>query len=104
VHNLLDRPRDAPNRTAFGVAFLAWIFIVFAFGAADRIFVLWGLSYNGQLLAFRIGVWVIPALLFVLTRRLCRELQAADRVEEEQNEAEDEAQQDHAELAGPLPE
>jgi ubiquinol-cytochrome c reductase cytochrome b subunit len=104
VHNLLDRPRDAPNRTAFGVAFLAWIFIVFAFGAADRIFVLWGLSYNGQLLAFRIGVWVIPALLFVLTRRLCRELQAADRVEEEQNEAEDEAQHDHAELAGPLPE
>ena len=25
MHNLADRPRDAPNRTAFGVAFLSWI-------------------------------------------------------------------------------
>src|SRR5437588_420152 len=34
VHNLLDRPRDAPNRTAFGVAFLTWVFLVFAFDEA----------------------------------------------------------------------
>ena len=39
VHNLADRPRDAPRRTAFGVAFLSWVFLIFAFGAADRIFV-----------------------------------------------------------------
>jgi ubiquinol-cytochrome c reductase cytochrome b subunit len=43
VHNLADRPRDAPTRTAFGVAFLTWVFLVFVFGAADRLFVLWGL-------------------------------------------------------------
>jgi ubiquinol-cytochrome c reductase cytochrome b subunit len=80
-HNLADRPRHAPNRTAFGVAFLSWVFLIFAFGAADRIFVLWGLSYNTQLYIFRIGIWVVPALLFVLTRRICRGLQAADLVE-----------------------
>ncbi|MBV9049352.1 MAG: cytochrome bc complex cytochrome b subunit, partial [Solirubrobacterales bacterium] len=43
VHNLADRPRDAPNRTAFGVAFMTWVFLIFVFGAADRIFVLTGL-------------------------------------------------------------
>ena len=100
-HKIADRPRDSPNRTAFGVAFLAWVFIVFAFGAADRILVLWGLSYNGQLLAFRIGVWVIPAVLFLLTRRICRELQASDRIEAVQDEAEAEARRDPAVAGGP---
>ena len=80
-HNLADRPRHAPNRTAFGVAFLSWVFLIFAFGAADRVFVLWGLSYDTQLYIFRIGIWVVPALLFFLTRRICHGLQAADLAE-----------------------
>jgi ubiquinol-cytochrome c reductase cytochrome b subunit len=97
-HNLADRPRDAPNRTAFGVAFLSWVFLVFAFGAGDRIFVLWGLSYNTQLYMFRIGIWVVPALLFVLTRRVCRNLQAADLVEATHEAAEEEAKRHQAAL------
>jgi ubiquinol-cytochrome c reductase cytochrome b subunit len=99
VHNLLDRPRDAPNRTAFGVAFLTWVFLIFAFGAADRIFVLWGLSYNTQLYIFRIGIWVVPLALFFLVRRLCRELQASDRIEEVREEAEEEAEQERPAVA-----
>jgi hypothetical protein len=62
------------------VAFLSWVFLIFAFGAADRIFVLWGLSYNAQLYIFRIGIWVVPPVLFFVVRRLCRELQASDRI------------------------
>ncbi len=93
VHNLLDRPRDAPNRTAFGVAMFAWVFLIFAFGAADRIFVLWGLSYNTQLYIFRIGIWVVPLALFFLVRRVCRELQASDRIEEVREQAEEEAEE-----------
>ena len=103
VHNLLDRPRDAPNRTAFGVAFLTWVFLIFAFGAADRIFVLWGLSYNTQLFIFRIGIWVIPLALFFLVRRVCRELQASDRIEEVRDEAEHEAERDQPAVAGAPP-
>ena len=90
VHNLADRPRDAPGRTAFGVAFLSWVFLIFAFGAADRIFVLWGLSYNVQLFVFRIAIWVIPAILYVVTRRWCRALQVAEEVEAIQESAEEE--------------
>jgi ubiquinol-cytochrome c reductase cytochrome b subunit len=99
MHNLADRPRDAPNRTAFGVAFLSWVFLIFLFGAADRLFVLFGLSYDLQLYVFRIGIWVLPLLLFFITRRICRDLQAADRVEAVQEEAEEEAERER-ELAG----
>ncbi len=94
MHNLADRPRDAPNRTAFGVAFLSWIFLIFVFGAADRLFVLFGLNYDLQLYIFRIGIWVVPLVLFFLTRRICRDLQAADRIESIQEEAEEEAERD----------
>jgi ubiquinol-cytochrome c reductase cytochrome b subunit len=99
VHNLADRPRDAPNRTAFGVAFLTWVFLIFVFGAADRLFVLFGLNYDLQLYVFRIGIWVIPLFLFFLTRRLCRDLQAAERVERRQEEGEEEAERDQNVMA-----
>jgi ubiquinol-cytochrome c reductase cytochrome b subunit len=88
VHNIADRPRNAPNRTAFGVAFLSWVFLVFVFGAADRIFVLWGLSYNDQLFIFRVAIWVLPAILFFVVRRLCRELRKGDMIEEDRELAE----------------
>ena len=88
VHNIADRPRNAPNRTAFGVAFLSWVFLIFVFGAADRIFVLWGFSYNDQLFIFRVAIWVVPAILFFVVRRLCRELRKADMIEEDRELAE----------------
>jgi ubiquinol-cytochrome c reductase cytochrome b subunit len=100
VHNLADRPRDHPFRTAFGVAFLSFVFLVFMFGAADRLYVLFGLSYALQLTVFRIGIFVIPAVLFIVTRRICRDLQAADRVEEIHEEAEDEASHHERTLLG----
>jgi ubiquinol-cytochrome c reductase cytochrome b subunit len=99
VHNLADRPRDAPNRTAFGVAFLSWVFLIFVFGAADRLFVLFGLNYDLQLYIFRIGIWVIPLLLFFITRRVCRDLQAADQVAMLQNEAEERAERERSVMA-----
>ncbi len=99
VHNLADRPRDAPNRSAFGVAFLSWVFLIFVFGAADRLFVLFGLSYDLQLYIFRIGIWVVPFLLFFITRRICRDLQAADRVEALQEHGEERAERERSVIA-----
>jgi ubiquinol-cytochrome c reductase cytochrome b subunit len=80
-HNLLDRPRDAPWRTAFGVAFFTWIFIVFLAGSADRMFVLFGLSYVGQVWAFRVLVWVLPVVALFVTKRVCEELLRGEVVE-----------------------
>jgi ubiquinol-cytochrome c reductase cytochrome b subunit len=72
------------------VAFLSWVFLIFAFGAADRILVAVGLSYNVQLFAFRVGIWVIPAVLYVVTRRWCHALQVAEQVEGVHARAEEE--------------
>ena len=86
VHNLADRPRDHPVRTAFGLAFLTFVFLVFSFGAADRLYVLLGLSYAAQLTIFRIAVFVAPPMVFIIARRICHELQIAesfDRVHEQ---------------------
>jgi ubiquinol-cytochrome c reductase cytochrome b subunit len=91
-HNLLDRPRDAPWRTAIGVAFFTWIFIVFVAGASDRLFVLFDLSYSGQIWAYRVLVWVLPVVALFLTKRICVELVRGERVERERRRAEAEAE------------
>jgi ubiquinol-cytochrome c reductase cytochrome b subunit len=79
-HNLLDRPRDAPWRTAIGAAIFTWIFLVFVAGSADRIFVLLGLSYTGQIWAFRGLVWLIPLVVLVVAKRTCDGLRAGEQV------------------------
>jgi ubiquinol-cytochrome c reductase cytochrome b subunit len=90
-HNLLDRPRDAPGRTAAGAAFLTWVFLIFVSGSADRVYVFLSLSYNAQIWFYRVAVWVLPAIVFVVVRRWCLALQAAEALEHERERAEQEA-------------
>jgi ubiquinol-cytochrome c reductase cytochrome b subunit len=87
-HNLLDRPRDAPFRTALGCAFLAWVVLVFFAGSADRLFVFLGLSYEAQIWFWRFGVWVFPVVIGIAVFRGCRALQQFERVEAIRSEAE----------------
>ncbi len=74
-HDLLDRPRDRPVRTAVGAAFLSWVVVVFAVGSTDRIFYRLGVSYTTQIHVWRVGIWVLPILIFLGTRSACRALQ-----------------------------
>jgi ubiquinol-cytochrome c reductase cytochrome b subunit len=90
-HNLLDRPRDAPWRTAIGAALFTWVALVFLAGSADRIFVTFFVSYDWQIWIFRVALWVVPVVVLLLTRRVCLELQASERVERERRAAEAEA-------------
>ena len=92
-HNLLDRPRDAPGRTAFGAAFFTWVFLIFFAGAADRIYLFLNWSYNTQIWIYRGLVWVAPLVVFFLVRSACRQLQSFDRLGESQAAAEEEAEQ-----------
>jgi ubiquinol-cytochrome c reductase cytochrome b subunit len=73
-HDLLDRPRDRPIRTAIGAAFLSWVVIIFAIGSTDRLFFRLSISYKAQIHFWRIGVWVIPIVVFFITRSACRSL------------------------------
>jgi ubiquinol-cytochrome c reductase cytochrome b subunit len=90
-HNLLERPRDAPWRTAIGLAVLTWTSFVFFAGASDRVDVLFGLSYTSQIRAYRVLVWVLPVVVGVVAYRVCIELQRGERVERERKRAEAEA-------------
>jgi ubiquinol-cytochrome c reductase cytochrome b subunit len=98
-HNIADRPRDNPLRTAVGASFFTWVFLIFAAGSADRIYVWLNLSYEGQIWAYRVLIWVIPAIVFVVTLRFCRALQVAEALELEQELAEERAEQLVAERA-----
>ncbi len=74
-HDLLDRPRDRPIRTAIGAAFLSWVVIVFAVGSTDRIFFRLGIPYTTQIHVWRAGIWILPIIVFFITRSACRGLQ-----------------------------
>ena len=91
LHNLLDRPRDAPLRTGLGAGFLSWVFLVFISGSADRMTVLFGLPYEQLLKAFTVAVLVVPFVAFLVVWRSCVELGRTDVVEHEREAAEAEA-------------
>lgn len=79
---------------------MSFVFLIFVFGAADRIFVLLGLNYNVQLFVFRVAIFVVPFLLFILTRRVCLDLQGAERVQRINQQAEEEAREREHSLLG----
>ena len=77
-HDLLDRPRDVPWRTAFGAAFFTWIVVIFVAGAADRLLVDVGFPYESQIWWFRGLALLLPIAVFFLVRRICRELKESE--------------------------
>lgn len=78
-HDLLDRPRHHPTRTAIGAAFLSWVVIIFAVGSTDRIFYRLQVSYVGQSHFWRVGIWLFPIIIiFFITRSGARALQRND--------------------------
>ena len=77
-HDLLDRPRDKPVRTAIGAAFLSWVVIVFAVGSTDQIFYRLHISYPAQIHFWRAGIWVLPIIVFFITRSGARALQRSE--------------------------
>ena len=87
-HNLLDRPRDAPWRTALGVALFVWVAVIFVAGSADRVYVSFGISYVAQIWVYRVLVWVLPVAALLVTKRVCDELRVREEVEKQKELAE----------------
>ncbi|MGI8844676.1 MAG: cytochrome bc1 complex cytochrome b subunit [Thermoleophilaceae bacterium] len=73
-HDLLDRPRDNPRRTAFATAFLVWVATVFVAGSADRLFLAFGVSYEAQVQVFRVLFFLAPVVAYWATERICSDL------------------------------
>ena len=78
-HNLLDRPRNAPTRTALGVAGITWYGLFWAGGGNDIIATQFSVSLNAVTWFLRVAVFVGPVIAFIVTKRLCLSLQRADR-------------------------
>jgi ubiquinol-cytochrome c reductase cytochrome b subunit len=73
-HHLLDRPRDHPLRTSFGVAVLVFYIVLFVGGSQDIIAQQLGVSIVPVTWALRIALFVVPAIAAVLTFVVCRDL------------------------------
>ena len=79
-HNLLDRPRQRPVRTALGAATITFYGVCFLGGAADVLASTFGLSVNAILWTFRFLVLLLPPIVGWMVYRLCKELSARDGV------------------------
>jgi ubiquinol-cytochrome c reductase cytochrome b subunit len=77
-HHLLQRPRNAPTRTAFLVAMVTLYGLLWIGGGNDVIAVLFNLNLNHITYFLRAAVFVLPVLAFILTRRWCISLQRHD--------------------------
>ncbi len=78
-HHILQRPRNAPVRTAIGMAGIT-AYTVFMFAAGNDIMAIkLGLSINDITWFFRIGLFVLPPIVFWVTKRTCLALQRRDR-------------------------
>ncbi|GAA4845647.1 ubiquinol-cytochrome c reductase cytochrome b subunit [Kitasatospora terrestris] len=78
-HHIADRPRNAPVRTAFGAAWISLYLILLAGGGNDLIATHLHLSINTITYAVRIGFFVVPVVVFVITKRWCLGLQRRDK-------------------------
>ena len=78
-HHLLERPREAPTRTAFFVSLVTCYGLLWAAGGNDVLATRLALSVNQVSSFMRAAVLVLPVVAFVVTKRLCISLQRQDR-------------------------
>jgi ubiquinol-cytochrome c reductase cytochrome b subunit len=78
-HHVLDRPRNAPTRTAIGAAGVTFYAALWAGAATDLIATNFKMSLNQVLTSMQILLIVGPIIAFFITKRLCLSLQRKDR-------------------------
>ena len=77
-HHLLQRPRNAPTRTAFLASLMTVYGLFWAAGGNDILATQLHLSLNSITYFMRTAVFVAPPLVFYVVRRWCLGLQRAD--------------------------
>jgi ubiquinol-cytochrome c reductase cytochrome b subunit len=78
-HHVLDRPRNAPTRTAIGAAGVVFYAVLWAGASTDLIATNFLMSMNHVLTALQIMLIVAPIVAFIITKRVCLSLQRKDR-------------------------
>jgi ubiquinol-cytochrome c reductase cytochrome b subunit len=78
-HHLLERPRNAPTRTAIVMTLVTVYGLMWAAGGNDIIAERFNLDLNAITWFMRVAIFVVPVLAFIVTKRICLALQRADR-------------------------
>ena len=78
-HHVLDRPRNVPTRTALGTAVLSVFFVLLVAGSNDLVATHFGLSLNAITWVLRFAIFLLPVVVFQVTKRICLALQRKDR-------------------------
>ena len=78
-HHVLDRPRNAPTRTAIGVAFATFYAVLMFAAGNDLMAIKLHMSINDITYFFRVMVFLGPILAYLVTKRICLSLQRRDR-------------------------
>src|SRR4051795_5540888 len=78
-HHLLQRPRDVPVRTSLGAMALAFYLVLWISGGNDIIADKFDISLNAMTWAGRIGLVVLPPIVYFFTYRYCIGLERHDR-------------------------
>jgi len=77
-HHINDRPRNAPTRTAIGIAVITFWGVLWAEGANDVIADHFDVPLYTITWIARIGIFVGPAIAYIVTKRICLGLQRKD--------------------------
>jgi ubiquinol-cytochrome c reductase cytochrome b subunit len=77
-HHVNDRPRNAPTRTAIGIATITFYGILWAEGANDLFSDHLNIPLYWTTWFARVGIFVGPAIAYWLTKRICLGLQRKD--------------------------
>jgi len=78
-HHVLDRPRNAPTRTAIGAAGVTFYAVLWAGASTDLIATNFKMSLNHVLTSMQILLLAGPVIAYWATKRLCLSLQRKDR-------------------------
>jgi ubiquinol-cytochrome c reductase cytochrome b subunit len=78
-HNIADRPRNAPTRTAIGAAGVTFYAVLWAAASSDLIATHFKLTIEGVTHALQALFFVAPIIAFFVTKRICLALQKKDR-------------------------
>lgn len=78
AHDLLDRPRETPVKTAIAAVGVTFYGLLWAAAANDQIAQQFQMNVNAVTIFFRFAVVIGPVIAFVLTRWICLALQQTD--------------------------
>ena len=78
-HHVLDRPRNAPTRTAIGAAGVTFYAVLWAGASTDLIAIFFQMSLNHVLTSMQILLLIGPVIAYWVTKRACISLQRKDR-------------------------